>query len=86
VIRTFWLRGISPRDNAGIGGQVLRFWRKQGYRVYQTQGLGTNAPNVFASTRRDDFLIALESSADGSLRIGDTSPCLWPDGTAPPGT
>jgi hypothetical protein len=86
VTRAFWLRGISPRDNAGIGDQVLRFWKEHGYDVYQTQGVGTSAPNVFAHTPGDNFLISLEWSADGSLSIGATSPCLWRDGTAPPGT
>jgi hypothetical protein len=84
VPRSYWLRGISPQDNASIGMQVLDFWKKQGYLIAHTHGVGTDQPDITGRTRPDDFLISLEWSADGSLSIGATSPCIWPKGTPPP--
>lgn len=83
VVRSYWLRGISTHDNITIGEQILRMWKKNGYGISDTPGIGTDAPNIHAVTQ-DDFLISLEWSDNGALSIGASSPCLWPDGTPPP--
>lgn len=81
---TYWLRDIGAHDYKSIGEQTLRLWKHKGYMITNTQGLGTNRPNVFAVTQ-DDFYASLEWSAKNLLSIGTTSPCLWPHGTPPPG-
>lgn len=83
VTLTYWLRGISTGDNASVGQQVLHYWKHMGYAVTETRGLGTNSPDVFAGTPSDDFLISLQTSANGAMSIGATSPCIWPKGTPP---
>jgi hypothetical protein len=84
VVRTYWLRGITEQDNASVGEQILRFWKHKGYAISDTKGVGTSQPDITGATQIDDFLISLEWSADGSLSIGTTSPCIWPKGTPPP--
>lgn len=84
VTRTYWLRGITKQDNASVGQQVLRFWKQKGYVITDHPGMGTDAPNIHGYTRAENFLISLEYSSDGSLSIGTTSPCIWPNGTPPP--
>lgn len=83
VSRTYFLREVRS-SNASIGEQVLRLWKKEGYAINDTPGMGTSQPNIHAVTK-DDFLIALETTGSGDLSIGATSPCLWPDGTPPAG-
>lgn len=84
VSRDYWLRGITPRDNASIGEQVLRLWKQKGYRIVETLDIGQDSPQITAATK-DNLSIALEWSDNGALSIGASSPCLWPDGTPPPG-
>src|ERR1017187_7446383 len=84
VTLAYWLRGISPQDNASVAQQVLRYWRHKGYAISSTKGLRTDAPSVYGATPSDDFLISLETSSNGAMFIGTTSPCIWPKGTPPP--
>lgn len=84
VTRTYFLADIPHSDNASVGEQVLRLWKKAGYDIMDTPGMGTSTPNIHAVTK-DNFLIALEWTGSGLLSIGADSPCLWPDGTPPPG-
>lgn len=84
VTRTYWLRGITQHDNVSIGEQVLQLWKHKGYTIDSTLDIGSNAPEVHGTTQ-DNFLIALEWSDNGALSIVATSPCVWPDGTPPPG-
>ena len=83
VVLSYWLRGISTQDNASVGQQILRYWRHKGYGISGTKGIGTDSPTIFAVTP-DNFLISLETSGNGALSIGTSSPCLWPKGTPPP--
>lgn len=83
VTRTFWLRGITPDQNAAIGTQILQYWKAQGYTITGSKGVGSPQPSISGATRADDFLISLDTSSDGSLSIGTTSPCIWAHGTPP---
>jgi hypothetical protein len=84
VTLNYWLRGISAQDNASVAQQVLDYWKRMGYAITGTHGMGTGSPEVFAGTPADDFLISLQTSANGAMSIGASSPCIWPDGTPPP--
>jgi hypothetical protein len=80
---TYWLRGISTQDNTSVAQQIQRYWKHKGYGISRTSGFGKDAPNIFGVTP-DDFLISLETSANGAMSIGASSPCVWPKGTPPP--
>jgi hypothetical protein len=80
---TYWLRGISTQDNASVAQQILHYWRHKGYGISGTHGLGTDSPEISGVTA-DDFLISLETSANGAMSIVTSSPCVWPKGTPPP--
>ncbi|MFJ3692616.1 hypothetical protein ACIPW9_00685 [Streptomyces sp. NPDC090052] len=84
ISRGYWLRGISRADNRSIGKQVLHLWKKKGDLITSTTKIGTDRPEIHGGSKPDDFLIALESSDNGWLSIGATSPCIWPQGTPPP--
>jgi hypothetical protein len=80
---TYWLRGIPARDNSSVAQQILRYWEHKGYGISGTSHLDTEFPAIFGVTP-DDFTIALETSSNGAMSIGATSPCIWPKGTPPP--
>lgn len=80
---TYWLRGISTQDNASVGQQILRYWKHKGYGISSTGGIGTDSPEITGVTP-DNFLFSLQTSANGAMFIGASSPCLWPKGTPPP--
>lgn len=84
VSREYWLREIPEKQNADVARQVKSYWEAQGHRITEASGLERNQPDVLGRTRPDDFLIGIEWSTDGALRLGATSPCIWPDGTPEP--
>ena len=84
VALSYWLRGIPPRENADIGRQILHYWKHKGYAITSTKGVGTGSPTIAGGTVSDDFLISLQTSSNGTMFIGTTSPCIWPHGTPPP--
>lgn len=83
VTRAYFFRGVRDA-NASIGEQVLGLWKRNGFSISDTPGIGTSEPNIHAVTP-DNFLLELAWTGSGDLSIGATSPCLWPDGTPPPG-
>lgn len=83
VSRTYFLRGVR-NANASISRQVLQLWKKDGYTITDTHEVGGRMPAINGTTR-DDFLIELAWTGSGDLSIVATSPCLWPNGTPPPG-
>jgi hypothetical protein len=84
VALSYWLRGIPTQDNSNIGQQILHYWKHKGYAISSTKGVGTASPTIAGGTVSDDFLISLQTSSNGAMFIGTTSPCLWPHGTPPP--
>lgn len=75
--KTYLFQGIPVSDHAAIGSQVLAYWQKEGYSITQTDGLGTDQPNIDAQTT-DGFHVWVESGGDGLLTIGAVSPCVQP--------
>jgi hypothetical protein len=84
VTLTYFLRGIPRQENASVARQILAHWKHQGYAILTTHHLDTDQPVITAATHGDSFLLSLDSGSDGSLSIGTSSPCIWPDGTPPP--
>lgn len=83
VSRQYIFLGVRAA-NASIAQQVLRIWKKDGYAITDTHEIGGKLDAVFGVTP-DNFLIALDTTGAGDLLIGADSPCLWPNGTPPPG-
>lgn len=83
ISRAYVLQGVPKQANASVAAQVLHGWKSKGYKV-STFRTGTSSPQIHG-TAGDNFLISLQSNSQGQLTIGATSPCLWPDGTPPPG-
>lgn len=79
VGRAYVLGGISAADNPALGEAVKSFWQKQGYKITQSGGIGTDQPNINATTG-DDYLVALQSNSEGVLRLVASSPCAQPTG------
>lgn len=84
VTRSYSLIGLTSHDKIAVGEEILRLWKQVGYYIGSTAGIGKSTPNISGDTQ-DDFLISLEAGGNGVLSIGATSPCLWPNGTPPPG-
>jgi hypothetical protein len=55
VTRTYRLRGISEQDNASVGLQVLRFWKRKGYEITDPKGVGTSRPDISGADPRRRF-------------------------------
>ncbi len=81
VARGYWLRGIAQSSNATIGEQVLQLWKKKGWVISSTEGVGTGAPQITGLAKPYAFRISLQSSDNGALSLGASSVCIWPNGT-----
>lgn len=79
----YWLRGIPPHQFGSIGRQIKAYWERQGYSLSEASGFDSGTPNISGVTK-DDYLISLDWSADNSLSIGTTAPCIYPHGKPPP--
>jgi hypothetical protein len=84
LTRHYLLRGIPHDRNGAIGQQVKRYWENSGYKISSSVRLDTNEPQTTGFTQQDQFSISLTTGGDGSLGIGATSPCIWPNGTPEP--
>ncbi len=87
--RTAELGGIrDSQEIIAIANQVQAYWKKQGYVVTSTANFSKGQPAIFGHTPEQDpfavFTISLETNPQGSVAIGATSPCIWPNGTPPP--
>jgi hypothetical protein len=78
VGRSYILSGIPKSGNPALGERVRSFWQKQGYKITESDGIGTEQPNINATTH-DDYLLSLESNSEGTLMLGASSPCAEPE-------
>ena len=88
VDRTAWLRGIPNGQQVNIANQVKAYWQKQGYVIGTTANFAQGKPEITGYTPHKDpfevFTFSLTTASNGWISIGATSPCVWPNGTAPP--
>jgi hypothetical protein len=82
--RHYRLVGIPADRKGDVGQQVKTYWESKGYEITSADRLSSNDPQITAFTKPDEFSISLTTSGDGSLGIGSTSPCFWPEGTPEP--
>ncbi|MEU0239212.1 hypothetical protein ABZ234_16125 [Nocardiopsis sp. NPDC006198] len=78
VGRTYWLRGLPAEDNEASVELLHEYWTANGYQV--TDDGRPEDLAVFVENEEDSFRMSVQSSAQGSLSIGASSPCVWPEG------
>lgn len=81
VYRGYNLRDVPEDQVAKVAEQVRQQWVRQGHLIETASQDGLN---IFGRSRPDDFLLSLQRNGDGSLNLGASSPCVWPNGTPEP--
>lgn len=82
VNRAYWLRDIPESENMNISKQVRAYWQEFGHRIVAAGGTGN--PDLSGESKPDGFTLALTWAAGDNLYLAATSPCVWPEGSAPP--
>lgn len=84
VGRTYWLDEVPAERSAEIVDTLHDHWTSGGFRVLADE---RSADDRFVSVEHDEdaFRMSVQQSKDGSLSLGASSPCLWPEGEPPGG-
>ena len=77
-----WLTGLPAEDNEQNADLLYDYWVSNGYRVIHD--LRPDELFVTAESETDAFNVSVQASDEGSLSIGASSPCVWPEGTPKP--
>lgn len=77
-----WLTGLPAEDNEQNVDLLYDYWVSNGYRVIHD--LRPDELFVTAESETDAFNVSVQASDEGSLSIGASSPCVWPEGTPKP--
>lgn len=82
VGRTYWLDGLPSARNAEFVTALYEHWVSSGFRVLTDE---RSADDRFVSVENDEdaFRMSVVESDEGSLSLGASSPCVWPDGEPP---
>ncbi len=84
VAQRYWLDGI-PKDkdsNRAYFAAVREWWTNHGFRILEDDRTGDMY--LWVENNADGFRMSLQESAEGSVSLSATSPCIWPDGTPVP--
>lgn len=81
VSRKYWLRDLPADEKSNVARQILAHWKSQGYTIDRAAGLETGEPNIFGWTKPNEFSFSVQTTSDGEMSIGTTSPCIWQSGT-----
>lgn len=82
VSRKYWLDDLPADRNAEFVDTLLAHWTSHGYHVL-TDKRADNDRFVSVEHNDDAFRMSVKQSTDGSLALGASSPCVWPDGHPP---
>ena len=79
VSNGYGIRGLPVEDNDANIDLLHEYWTANGYRVLTD----SRPDDVFVSVvhEEDAFMMSIQASIQGSLSIGASSPCVWPEGT-----
>ena len=83
VNRQYWIRGIGDDRIDQQFDSLLNYWRHHDFKI-----LNDFRPRdyfISVENNEDAFRMSIRRGASGALSIGASSPCVWPDGTPPPG-
>jgi hypothetical protein len=84
ISRGYWLEGIPVERNAEVFAAVERYWVNNGWVILNDDTSSEARPFLSVENRADSFRMSLQTSVDGELSIGASSPCVWPNGTPEP--
>lgn len=79
VSKRYWLEGLSAKENEQNAEALIEYWESNGYTV--TDDLRPDKLFVSVRNDKDKFTMSLRSSAQDSLSLGASSPCIHPSGT-----
>ncbi|GAA1212679.1 hypothetical protein LY12_003167 [Prauserella alba] len=82
VGRTYWLDRIPTERSAEIVDTLHGHWTSGGFRVLADERASDDR-FVSVEHGEDAFRMSVQQSKDGSLSLGASSPCVWPDGEPP---
>lgn len=80
--RSHWLRDIPRENNPAVIDTLMKWWSEHNFAVLNDERPKSNYVHV--ENRSDGFRMYVQESAQGSLSLGATSPCVWPNGTPGP--
>lgn len=80
----YWLRELPKERTTELFGAMHSYWLAHDYRVLTDQR-DLRVPALFVESNRDAFPMSLQANVQGDLTSSSTSPCVWPEGTPPPG-
>src|SRR6266508_2092020 len=78
-----WLRDVPAARNRQIFDSLYDYWTANGYVVLSDLRDRPQAPQLKVRHRADGFSVILRENLAHELRISGSSPCVWPDSTAP---
>jgi len=74
-----WIRGLPTEENETNIELMYEYWTNNGYQVIHD--LRPDELFVTVVNETDAFNVSVQTSDEGSLSIGASSPCVWPKGT-----
>lgn len=77
-----WIRGLPSEENESNIELMHDYWANNGYQVIHD--LRPDELFVTVENETDAFNVSVQVSDEGSLSIGASSPCVWPEGTPKP--
>lgn len=82
VSERLWIRGLPSEENESNIELMHDYWANNGYQVIHD--LRPDELFVTVENETDAFNVSVQVSDEGSLSIGASSPCVWPEGTPKP--
>lgn len=83
VAKSYFLDGIPKDNNVAYFDAVRQWWTTHGWRILEDDRTD-GSRYLWVERNEDGFRMSLQESAEGSVSLGATSPCIWPDGTPVP--
>jgi len=85
IDRNYELHDIPQERNSELVDALYHYWKNNNYRILADQ---RSRDDKFISVQHneDAFRMSVDEDDHGTLSLGASSPCVWPDGTPPPST
>ena len=85
IYKSYWLKDIPKNHNTELVDTLYQYWKNNNYRILANQ---RSRDDKFISVQHneDAFRMSVDEDDHGTLALGASSPCVWPDGTPPPST
>ncbi|WP_410617383.1 hypothetical protein [Amycolatopsis sp. lyj-109] len=75
---TFWINGLPTTQNNNAYYDALKtWWASHGW----TLSTDSRPADMFINATRDGYLMSLRANINQRLAIGNSTPCVWRNGT-----